>query len=722
MKKLIYLGLMILAVMAGCKKDHPAVSVPLSIKDFYPVSGNPGTVVTIRGTGFGNDLNAFAVAFNGTAARVLNVNDSMLVVQAPEKGSTGKITVQAHDQTYNSNVYTYQALSVHSIAPANGPVGTNVYISGAGMAGTDGPATVTINGKPAIVSNSNDTLLVVIIPDGAGSGPLSISVNGQKTVSTDFTFQAISAIKPLKGGAGTQVTVTGSGFSANLADNQVALNGIAATVVSATATSLVVKAPAGVQTGPVSVTINGQKTAGPVFTVVPAPSVKAMAPLSGPAGTLVTITGRDFSDTKEENSVSMNGVPLTIMSASATELTVTIPAGATSGAVKIDVNSQTVSGPVFTLQALGVSKLLPDNGLAGSVVVMKGVGFSTVATDNQVTINGLAVTVTAATDTTLTVTMPAGVTTGNLNVKVGALSATGPVFRRAGVVTFYTGSWGTASTGHLVVDSKGNVFVGTGNKIGKIAPDGTATLFVGDDSGGNVDGAGATARFSNIAGLAIDAQDNIYVADMFNNSVRKITPAGVVSTFNRGLSNSPKFIQVDDANNVYVGSDYSGVFQITQAGKVTQVSRLGLNFQFAYYNGAIYQANGDANAIQKTITSTLMASTFTGIWFQDGYVDGPVGTAKLYGPGPVTYDRVSGLFYFIDGNNASLRAFALDGTVSTITGSGGTRQPFKFGFTNGTLQQALLGANQYSTIATDREGNVYIYETRNSAIRKVILQ
>ncbi len=723
MKKLIYLGLMILAVMAGCKKDNPAVSVQLTIKDFFPVSGNPGTVVTIRGTGFGKNLDANAVTFNGTVARVLSVNDSILVVQAPDKGTTGKITIKAYEQTINGNVYTYQALSVHQLSPANGPEGTNVYISGAGLAGTDGPATVTINGKPAIVSNANDTLLVVVIPPRAGSGPLEISVNGQKTVSPAFTFQAISSIKPLKGGAGTNVTITGSGFSTNIQDNAVAFNGVSAKVISASATALVVTAPTGVQTGPVSVTINGQKTAGPVFTVVPAPTIKSVAPLSGPAGTVVTIMGKDFSDLKEENSVTINGMQMNVMSASATQLTATIPATAATGPLALNVNNQTVTGPVFTVQALGVSQLMPDNGLAGSVVVMKGMGFSTNVTQNLVTINGLTVQVTAATDTTLTVQMPVGVTTGTLNVKVGTLSATGPLFRRAGVEVFYKGTWATAPSSHMVFDSKGNMFVGINAKIGRIAPDGTATTFAGSDNTGNQDGTGTAAMFSNIGGLGIDAQDNLYVADAWNGSIRKITPAGEVSTYYRGITFSPRFVYVDATGNVYFGSEYNGYFKLNPgATQMTQVGRVNGNAQFVVNNGKIFYANIDMHTIQQIVMSTGMITTFTGASWQDGYVDGPTGQSRMNNPSGIVFDPVSGLFYFNDASNYSIRAFAPDGTVSTITGAAGSYLPWKSGNVNGPLNKALFGMNQSSGIAVDKAGNIYIYEQLYSQIRKIVLQ
>jgi len=84
----------------------------------------------------------------------------------------------------------------------------------------------------------------------------------------------------------------------------------------------------------------------------------------------------------------------------------------------------------------------------------------------------------------------------------------------------------------LVVDAAGNVYVadGANNLIRKIATDGIVSTLAGDGSQGANDGAGTAASFNNPAGIAIDATGNLYVADSNNNLIRKITPAGVVTT------------------------------------------------------------------------------------------------------------------------------------------------------------------------------------------------
>ena len=84
----------------------------------------------------------------------------------------------------------------------------------------------------------------------------------------------------------------------------------------------------------------------------------------------------------------------------------------------------------------------------------------------------------------------------------------------------------------VAVDASGNVYVAeyVTNLIRKITPGGTVTTFAGSGAQGQADSTGTAASFNGPSGLAIDASGNLYVADTYNNVIRKITPAGVVST------------------------------------------------------------------------------------------------------------------------------------------------------------------------------------------------
>ena len=134
----------------------------------------------------------------------------------------------------------------------------------------------------------------------------------------------------------------------------------------------------------------------------------------------------------------------------------------------------------------------------------------------------------------------------------------------------------------MAVDRAGNVYVSdsANNAIRKITLKGTVITLAGlPGYAGNSDGNSDSARFSNPQGLAVDAAGNVYVADTGNNTVRKITPAGVVSTLpelagtHRAAGkpagnfqlNSPGGVAVDDAGNVYVADTLNHCVRKIQA-------------------------------------------------------------------------------------------------------------------------------------------------------------
>ncbi|HNP32351.1 MAG TPA: hypothetical protein PKN96_03570, partial [Flavobacterium sp.] len=123
-----------------------------------------------------------------------------------------------------------------------------------------------------------------------------------------------------------------------------------------------------------------------------------------------------------------------------------------------------------------------------------------------------------------------------------------------------------------VFDSHDNLFVSdqSNHKIRKITPDGTVSTFAGSGSIGAVDAVGTAASFYYPAGMAVDADDNLYVADYGNNKIRKITPDGTVTTFaGTGVAgvaegdvstaqfNGATGVCVDSFGNVFVADYYN---------------------------------------------------------------------------------------------------------------------------------------------------------------------
>lgn len=125
----------------------------------------------------------------------------------------------------------------------------------------------------------------------------------------------------------------------------------------------------------------------------------------------------------------------------------------------------------------------------------------------------------------------------------------------------------------ITVDSSGNLYVAEydGHRIRKITSEGLVTTLAGGGAG-FTDATGTNAQFRNPRGLAVDSAGNVYVADLGNSSVRKITPLGIVSTLASGFS-GPTGVGVDSAGNVYVSeSSNSRISKITSGGIVTTLA------------------------------------------------------------------------------------------------------------------------------------------------------
>ncbi|MGZ3929177.1 MAG: IPT/TIG domain-containing protein [Mucilaginibacter sp.] len=274
---------------------------------------------------------------------------------------------------------------------------------------------------------------------------------------------AITSISPSSGLAGVSVTISGSNFDASASGNTVKFNGSAATVTSATTTSLVVTAPAGGSSGSITVTTTGGTATGPVFTYLKAPTITTINPTSGKAGSAVSITGTNFDAIAANNTVKFNGTAAVVTAGTTTSLSVTAPAGGSTGAITVTTIGGTATGPVFTyLQAPTITGINPASAAAGTSVTIAGTNFDATVANDVVKFNGTVAIVTSATTTQLVVTVPAGGTSGDVTVTTSGgtsntfaftyLTSTGPNVYVLGSDTRYGFGYWKNSTFTAVAD------------------------------------------------------------------------------------------------------------------------------------------------------------------------------------------------------------------------------------------------------------------------------
>ena len=174
----------------------------------------------------------------------------------------------------------------------------------------------------------------------------------------------ITEISPTSGYVGTNVTITGTGFSATASDNMVTFFGGGSnqvvTISSTSPTALVVMVPTGAASGSIRVRVNySSPVHSSVFTVTPPPTISSISPAVGPVNTSVTIMGTNFGATPTDNTVTFLGGAgvsddrvATVSSVNATELVVEVPDRAASGPIEVEGGGVKVQSVDFTVQSL----------------------------------------------------------------------------------------------------------------------------------------------------------------------------------------------------------------------------------------------------------------------------------------------------------------------------------------------------------------------------------
>lgn len=325
--------------------------------------------------------------------------------------------------------------SITSISPTSGPVGTLVTIDGLNLFDVNTVKIKSLSVPFTIVDSFTVTFLV---PVGAVSGNVSVQCphgkdNGGRFVIVPPLPQppSITSFSPASDSVGYIVTVAGTNFDNATA---VTLNGQAVTFNVIDSVTIEFTVPVGATSGLINVTNpDGTATSSTTFTVlmpyVPTPpTITSFTPTSGLVGTTVTVSGTNFSTA---TSLSLNGgtsIPFTIVNN--TTITFVVPTGATSGVIAItnpdgtatSIGSFTVTVPTFPPTITSIS---PTSGLVGTTVTITGTNLSTVT---SVTLNGLSVTYTIVSNTSITFVVPVGATSGIVSVTNPDGSANGPTF------------------------------------------------------------------------------------------------------------------------------------------------------------------------------------------------------------------------------------------------------------------------------------------------------
>ena len=246
----------------------------------------------------------------------------------------------------------------------------------------------------------------------------------------------------------------------------------------------------------------------------------------------------------------------------------------------------------------------------------------------------------------------------------------------------------------VAVDINGNVFVvDTDNHtIRKMTSSGTVVTLAGScGNSGSADGTNGAAQFNKPYGVAVDGAGNLYLADTFNHTIRKLTPVGtnwVVTTIAGSVLSS------GSANGTNIAARFNGPSGVAVDGA-----------------GSLYVADTTNSTVRK-ITSAGVVTTLAGSPGTRGCANGTGSGAQFSNPYSVAVDT-NGNVFVADTGNCVIRQVTRGGEVSTPAGQCGT-----CGSVEGTGSAAQF--NQPHGVAADGAGNVYVADTLNDTIRKVM--
>jgi hypothetical protein len=290
---------------------------------------------------------------------------------------------------------------------------------------------------------SSNSSIALMLPNQTNPGLAALASVGSTSVSASFggtsssttltitpstvpplpVQPTITAISPASGYAGTQVTISGSGFGASQNSGTLLLGSTLGLIASWSNTQIVAIVSAGSTSGVAQVQQNGLSSNTVQFTVNPVTTIANVFPNNGLPGTQVTINGSGFGAAQGTGNVWLGTAPAIVNSWSNGQVVATVAAGATTGNAQILQNGGMSNAIAFTVNLPHITAISPNNGADGTVVTVTGSGFGATQGNGTVWIGSTPGSVVGWSDAQIVASVASGAVSGIVQVEQNGASS-----------------------------------------------------------------------------------------------------------------------------------------------------------------------------------------------------------------------------------------------------------------------------------------------------------
>src|SRR5437016_3165961 len=350
---------------------------PPQITSVSPSTARAGDQILISGSGFGSSQGNGNVWLGSTYGVVVSWSDSQVVAAVASGSKTGVAQILQGGVWSNAADFTVITPNISNVTPTTAIAGTQITITGTGFGAGQGSGSVWLGSTYGVVVSWSDTQIVANVASGSKSGVAQVLQGGvwSNTVNLTVSTPNITSVTPTTAIAGTQITITGTGFSATQGSGNVWLGSTYGVVVSWSDTQIVANVASGSKTG-VAQVLQGGVWSNTVNLTVSTPNITSVTPTTAIAGTQITITGTGFGASQGSGTVWLGSTYGGVVSWDDTQVVANVASGSTTGVAQVlqggvwsnTVNLTIGSGP-------NITSVSPTSAAIGTPVVITGTGF-----------------------------------------------------------------------------------------------------------------------------------------------------------------------------------------------------------------------------------------------------------------------------------------------------------------------------------------------------------